>query len=138
VIRNIAIVAVVVSALVACAGIEVAPPLYALSGKQLYERLCASCHGNEGHGDGPVAPLIKNGVPDLTRLAARAGGQFPSEEVHRIIDGRVDRPGHGARDMPVWGWRLYDLSNTDYVGARADADSMIDRLVVHLQSIQGP
>jgi mono/diheme cytochrome c family protein len=135
-IRNIAMVAVV-SSLVACAGIEVVPPLYALSGKQLYERLCASCHGNEGHGDGPVAALIKIGVPDLTRLAARAGGQFPTEEVHRVIDGRSDRPAHGSRDMPVWGWRLYDLSNPNYVGARADTDSMIDQLVVHLQSIQG-
>lgn len=136
VIRNIAMVAVV-SSLAACAGIKFAPPLYALSGKQLYERLCASCHGNEGHGDGPVAPLINIGVPDLTGLAAQAGGQFPTEEVHRIIDGRSDRPAHGARDMPVWGWRLYDLSNPDYAGARADTDALINRLVVHLQSIQG-
>jgi cytochrome c553 len=25
----------------------------AMSGKDLYQRFCASCHGAEGHGDGP-------------------------------------------------------------------------------------
>ena len=107
-----------------------------LSGVEMYERLCASCHGPGGKGDGPVSSLIKIGVPDLTRIALREGGEFPTEDVRRTIDGRWDRRAHGARDMPVWGWRLYDSANSTDVQERAIVDSMIDRLVTYLRSIQ--
>ena len=107
-----------------------------LSGLEMYERLCSSCHGVSGRGDGPVAPLIEVGVPDLTRLAYRDGGEFPAEDVRRAIDGRWDRRAHGARDMPVWGWQLYESSSLDDTAERAQVDSMIDRLVVYLRSIQ--
>jgi len=107
-----------------------------LSGVEMYERLCASCHGVDAHGNGPVAPLIKIGVPDLTRIAHREGGEFPTEDVRRVIDGRWERTAHGARDMPVWGWQLYDASSSDAAGERAAVDSMIGRLVDYLRSIQ--
>jgi hypothetical protein len=107
-----------------------------MSGLEMYQQLCSSCHGVSGHGDGPVSSLIKIGVPDLTRLAARDGGEFPTEDVRRTIDGRWDRRAHGARDMPVWGWQLYDSSSTDDAKERAQVDSMIDRLVDYLRSIQ--
>ena len=111
-------------------------PFASLSGMELYARLCASCHGAEGKGDGHLAPIIKIGVPDLTRIAYRNGGEFPLEDVRRTIDGRFDRPAHGSRDMPVWGWQLYDVSNTDDAAERARTDSMIDRLAEYLRSIQ--
>jgi mono/diheme cytochrome c family protein len=107
-----------------------------LSGVELYERLCSSCHGPGGHGDGPVASLIKTGVPDLTRIALRDGGEFPTEDVRRTIDGRWDRRAHGARDMPVWGWQFYDSANPNDAQERAVVDSMIGRLVEYLRSIQ--
>jgi mono/diheme cytochrome c family protein len=107
-----------------------------LSGMEMYQQLCASCHGVSGQGDGPVASLIKIGVPDLTRLAHRDGGEFPTEDVRRTIDGRFDRPAHGARDMPVWGWQFYNSANANDAEERAVVDSMIDRLVVYLRSIQ--
>jgi len=107
-----------------------------LTGLEMYKQLCSSCHGVSGHGDGPVSSLIKIGVPDLTRIAARDGGEFPTEDVRRTIDGRWDRRAHGARDMPVWGWQLYDSSSTDDAKERAVVDSMIDRLVGYLRSIQ--
>jgi mono/diheme cytochrome c family protein len=103
---------------------------------ELYQRLCSSCHGVEGKGDGHLAPIIKVGVPDLTGLAARHGGEFPLDYVRRTIDGRSSRPAHGPRDMPVWGWQLYDVSNTDDAAERASVDSLIDRLTEHLRSIQ--
>ena len=103
---------------------------------ELYQQLCSSCHGVEGRGDGPVASLIEIDVPDLTRIAFRDGGEFPTEDVRRAIDGRWDRRAHGARDMPVWGWQLYDSSATGDAQERAVVDSMIDRLVQHLRSIQ--
>jgi hypothetical protein len=108
----------------------------ARSGLELYQQLCASCHGVEGHGDGPVAPLIKIPVPDLTRLAFRDGGEFPTEDVRLIVDGRSDRRAHGPRDMPVWGWQLYDSKTPDDAQARARTNAVIARLVDYLQSIQ--
>jgi len=107
-----------------------------LSGVEMYERLCASCHGIQGHGDGPVAPLIKGWVPDLTRVAARDGGEFPTEDVRRTIDGRFQRPAHGPRDMPVWGWQFYSSTATNDAEERARVNQSINRLVEYLQSIQ--
>jgi hypothetical protein len=107
-----------------------------LPGVELYERLCSSCHGPAGHGDGPVSSLIKIGVPDLTKIAQRDGGEFPTEDVRRTIDGRWDRRAHGARDMPVWGWQFYDSANANDQEERAQVDSMIGRLVDYLRSIQ--
>lgn len=130
---------VLLAAVAALAGCQMQPAqqeLRTLSGVELYERLCASCHGVAGKGDGPIAPLIRIGVPDLTRIAVRDGGEFPTEDVRRTIDGRFERRGHGPRDMPVWGWQLYDASSKDEAGERARTDSMIDRLVEHLRSIQ--
>jgi mono/diheme cytochrome c family protein len=107
-----------------------------LSGLEMYQRLCSSCHGPGGQGNGPVSSLIKIHVPDLTRLALHDGGEFPTEDVRRTIDGRWDRRAHGARDMPVWGWQLYDSSNANDAQERATVDSMINRLVEYLRSIQ--
>ena len=126
---------VAVALLSACAStVERAPA--EMSGMEMYQQLCSSCHGPSAHGDGPVASLIKIGVPDLTRIAQREGGEFPAEDVRRTIDGRWDRRAHGARDMPVWGWQLYDSSSSNDAQERATVDSMIGRLVDYLRGIQ--
>jgi hypothetical protein len=123
--------------LAACAGTQpTRRELRQLSGMEMYEQLCASCHGVTGAGDGPVASLIKIGVPDLTKVARRDGGEFPTEDVRRTIDGRFDRPAHGPRDMPVWGWQFYDTANPDDAAERARVDSMIERLVDYVRSLQ--
>jgi mono/diheme cytochrome c family protein len=119
----------------ACAGTPERSPGQ-MTGMELYQQLCSSCHGVSGHGDGPVSSLIKIGVPDLTRIAERDGGEFPTEDVRRTIDGRWDHRAHGARDMPVWGWQFYDSSATNDAEERARVDAMIDRLVGYLRSIQ--
>jgi hypothetical protein len=119
------------AAALACAQAE---DLSGYSGAGLYRRLCASCHGSAGHGDGPVASSLKVMVPDLRLLARRHGGQFPDEQVRKIIDGRSVRPPHGARDMPVWG---YELRSTLAEGSdERQADDLIDRLVDFLRSLQ--
>ena len=73
-----------------------------VDGHQLFKTFCASCHGENGHGNGPVAESLRHVPPDLSRYTAKNGGVFPAERLERIIDGR-DVPSHGNREMPVWG-----------------------------------
>ncbi len=103
------------------------------SGAALYQRFCASCHGKGAQGDGPVAPTLRIMVPDLTRIARRHGGQFPRDQVNRIIDGREVQPPHGSRTMPVWGYEFQTASSGEAHQAPAD---LIQRLTDYLESIQ--
>ena len=109
----------------------------AMSGKDLYQRLCAACHGAEGRGDGPAAASFKVEVPDLTQIARRAGNVYPRERVARIIDGRHIIGAHGSRTMPVWGEDLgrLEIGNPD---AERATRVVIDRLADYLAQLQKP
>jgi mono/diheme cytochrome c family protein len=72
-------------------------------GQYWYSNYCASCHGQDGKGDGPVAKSLSRRPADLTRLSAANGGTFSSERIAEVIDGRREVAAHGTRDMPVWG-----------------------------------
>ena len=74
-------------------------------GKAEYHSSCASCHGSEGKGTGPVSTGLKVPPPDLTVLAKKNNGVFPFNSVYEIIDGRKTVVAHGTRDMPIWGDR---------------------------------
>lgn len=63
---------------------------------------CASCHGDDAKGGGPMAADLRIPPADLTRLAANNGGQFPFGYVIHTIDGRIPTKGHGG-PMPVFG-----------------------------------
>jgi hypothetical protein len=107
----------------------------AYSGEDLYQRFCASCHGPEGRGNGPVASSLAVLVPDLTRLYQRRGNHFPAAEIREVIDGRSVVIAHGTRYMPVWGYEFWVEEGGDVV-AEEEARIMIDRLVNFLESIQ--
>lgn len=106
-----------------------------LSGAELYKVFCSSCHGSEGRGDGPVAKTLKPTVPDLTQIAARNGGTFPTQRVRETIDGQTLPRVHGTRAMPVWGWDFYAINRAD-PARRQRVNELIGRLVDHLASIQ--
>lgn len=105
------------------------------SGEQLYYRFCAACHGEQAEGNGPVAAFFKIAPPDLTRIAKRRGGQYPAEDIRKIIDGRDARAAHGTRQMPVWGMEFYyaDTGNPDQ---QVQVEELIDRLVEYLRKLQ--
>lgn len=89
------------SALLAAAcGREASAPQ---DGRDTFLRYCASCHGPEGRGDGPLAATLTKPPADLTQLAKKNGGRFDEHAVMAFIDGRRQVAAHGSRDMPVWG-----------------------------------
>jgi len=106
------------------------------SGAQLYARFCASCHGDQGHGDGPVAASFKTMMPDLTQLARRHGRIFPEEQIRKIIDGRTTLPPHGSREMPVWGFEFLAQSAGQPPAVQQNADELIARLTDYIHSLQ--
>jgi mono/diheme cytochrome c family protein len=84
-------------------------PTSPASGAEMYKAYCAVCHGMDGKGGGPAADALKVLPPDLTTLARRSGGIYPSDHVRRAIEGEPCLPSHGAKEMPVWGhlfWRM--------------------------------
>lgn len=74
-----------------------------LNGEHAYLDFCATCHGVDGRGNGPVAEFMTVPMPDLTLLEALNNGVYPSEEIYNAIEGNEDVRAHGSRDMPVWG-----------------------------------
>lgn len=106
-----------------------------LDGAGLFARFCASCHGESGRGDGPVASSLATVVPDLTRIAERNEGEFPAGLIRETIDGRSLVVAHGTRFMPVWGYEFWIEEGADAT-AEAEARGVINRLVDYLRAIQ--
>jgi mono/diheme cytochrome c family protein len=75
-----------------------------IQGPDLYRAYCASCHGKDAKGKGPMVAVLKTAPADLTRISLRNRGVFPMAQIQKIILGE-ERPsgGHGSREMPVWG-----------------------------------
>lgn len=105
-----------------------------IRGDNLYKAYCASCHGADAKGNGPMAPWMKVPPPDLTRIAARNGGEFPLARVDRIISGEESLPsGHGTRAMPIWGPVFSQVTRDQDLGK-----VRIDNLARYLREIQRP
>ena len=101
-------------------------------GDALFAKHCATCHGADGEGGGPVASAMKVTPPNLRSLAKRNGGTFPRDAVAAYIDGRKQIASHGDRLMPVWGdflQRPEDKNPDAEVRARIEAlADFIERL----------
>ena len=72
-------------------------PVPQVSGSYVYRAYCASCHGPDGRGDGPLAEDLRYRPSNLTLIAKRNGGEFPTELVVRIVDGRKSVKGHEGK-----------------------------------------
>jgi mono/diheme cytochrome c family protein len=112
--------------------VQVRPSQPTESGAALFRTYCASCHGTDARGAGPMTTQLRRLPPSLTSFAVRNGGVFPGERVHRIIDGR-DIASHGTMEMPVWG----DAFRRTREGLSEEAAAArIDAIVRYLESIQ--
>jgi mono/diheme cytochrome c family protein len=102
-------------------------------GAALYVTYCASCHGRGGKGDGPVAEYLTIPPADLTTIASRAQGVFPTSDVGRVIDGRHIVRAHGDAAMPVWGDAFKPISPGI---SEADVRARIAALVKYVEGLQ--
>ncbi len=111
------------------------PPLTipSMSGRDLFEFYCASCHGRDGRGGGPIASSLKTRPSDLTIMARRHGGTFPTDLVEtRVRDGGTLSGGaHGSSDMPVWGPIFKALDPRD-----SPTRVRISNIVSYIESMQ--
>jgi mono/diheme cytochrome c family protein len=78
-------------------------PIGDVSGTATFRAYCTVCHGTSGRGDGPAAKALAKPPADLTQIAKRNGGKFPSSAVRMTITGETTMAAHGSRDMPMWG-----------------------------------
>lgn len=108
-----------------------APPAQARDvGQREFSSNCASCHGADAKGRGPVAGFLTRNPPDLTQISRSNGGVFPMERLYRVIDGTElpegSLPGpHGSREMPIWG-RDYRVRDAEYyVDVPYNADGLV-------------
>jgi mono/diheme cytochrome c family protein len=80
-------------------------------GKSEFQSSCASCHGTDGKGKGPVSEQLKVPPSNLTMLAKNNNGVFPTNAVYETIYGSKTVPTHGTREMPIWGDRFNPIIN---------------------------
>jgi mono/diheme cytochrome c family protein len=103
-----------------------------IQGPALYKAYCASCHGVDAKGNGPMAESLKARPSDLTRISARNAGTFPLMQIERIIRGEGQlQKGHGSREMPVWGPIFSQVEDDRDLGL-----VRIDNLARYLRDIQ--
>ena len=82
-------------------------PTSPASAQEMYTAYCAVCHGIDAKGRGPAADALKVPPSDLTTLAKRNVGKYPSDHVTNAIQGDLYVPAHGSKEMPVWGGELF-------------------------------
>ncbi len=104
-----------------------------IQGPALYRAYCASCHGVDAKGNGPLAESLKVHPSDLTRISARNAGTFPLMQIEKIIQGDAQLgTSHGSREMPVWGPIFSRVEQDD----RDIGLVRIDNLARYLRDIQ--
>lgn len=84
-------------------------------GKAEFQSSCASCHGTDGKGKGPVSAQLRVQPPDLTVLARNNNGVFPANAIYEIVYGSKTVPAHGTREMPIWGERFNPVMNLPHI-----------------------
>jgi mono/diheme cytochrome c family protein len=72
-------------------------PISSVSGKDVYQAYCLSCHGEDLRGHGPGAVGLQRAPADLTTIALRNGGKFVQGNVEENIN-RWNRVPRGLRE----------------------------------------
>lgn len=102
------------------------------SGQAMFKSYCAVCHGTDGKGNGPAATAMKTQPTDLTLLAQKNGGKYPSAHVAAVIRGQATLPAHGSQDMPIWGPLFSSISQ----GHESQVQQRTTNLVSYIETLQ--
>jgi len=102
------------------------------SGLEMYKTYCAVCHGIDGRGQGPAAEALRVPPTDLTTMASRNGGKYPSLRVAAIIRGEEVLAAHGTKEMPIWGSLFWTLSG----GHDGEVQQRVSNLNQYIESLQ--
>jgi len=102
------------------------------SGREMFVAYCASCHGKDAKGDGPARNALKVPPADLTMLAKKNNGDYPSMKVTTVLTGQANLAAHGSQEMPVWGPIFWRMSG----GHEAEVQQRITNLNRYLESLQ--
>lgn len=105
-------------------------------GKEAFGQYCATCHGMDAKGAGPMTELLIEKPSDLTLLTKENDGEFPMLGVIHVIDGRTGVRGHGG-SMPVYG-AVFDseASGLGPYGAPLYTRGKILSIAYYLESLQ--
>ena len=99
----------------------------------MFMSYCASCHGKDAKGNGPAASALKIAPADLTALAQKNGGKYPSLKVTSVLGGQTDLAAHGNKEMPVWGKVFWRMSG----GHEGEVQQRVENLNHYIESLQG-
>lgn len=99
----------------------------------LFERECAVCHGLEGRGDGPRAPVLRPPPADLTN-PARMGAIAPTWLHRSIVEGKGGMPSWAFQLEPRETWDLAFLAWSRALGPKAGDEA---RFAAHCAACHG-
>ena len=103
-----------------------------VSGRDIFVEYCASCHGVDGKGEGPVAKALKTPPTDLTTLVKNNEGKYPAGFVSAVLKFGRNLAAHGSQEMPIWGSRFRTMDpSSDPTGQRH-----VDAVVAYIESLQ--
>ena len=106
------------------------------NGHDNYKKNCASCHGETGRGDGPLAKNLPQSPTDLTQLSKRNGGKYPAARTLSYIYGDPKKS-HLARVMPEFSSAMSeDLVPVEIDGVFTPTPPELAGLLAYLESIQ--
>lgn len=116
---------------------ELTTALALSAGRDTFRQFCAPCHGVEGKGRGPVAPILTTPPTDLTTVNRRNMGVYPFATLEAMLTGAsrlqtaAHPMAHGSEEMPIWGptFRAIDASVTV-------AHARVANLLAYIESIQ--
>lgn len=132
-IHGAALAAAAMAGVVAACAPQVSPQT---SARNDFAALCVDCHGADGTGGGAASSGMDTKPADLTRVAARNGGEFPRLQVMGHIYGFT--PGRSASPMPEFGDLLegptipYDAGD----GIKTPTPARLVALMEYVKSIQ--
>jgi len=99
------------------------------AGQETFRTYCASCHGSDAKGTGPVAAVLRYKPSNLTQLSRRNGGKFPPALIENALQDNHLIPAHGSPDTPIWG-EAFRNADPDKVKIK------VHNLVLYIESLQ--